>query len=430
MSTYGYFRARLLLAPLEPIKDLSQFRLRAVSVVIALCHPLFYWIWTAWFPQPYESVIWRTAACLTAAFTFLLSYVRNLTDTAVEISYVTSIFIGTVLIATWLYLGNQGSAVWTASFCVMVMLHFNLTDWRIALAGTFVSFIVVLVIFPLVEPVIWQQLRASDFIGPPLVVLAFTIGTALFSHFADSNVRVLQLESQMRALAIAAHEVRTPLAGIELLSGAMASRLSDLDAGRPIKSLALDELRALSSDLLQSVHATQAIIATHLANANPFNPFSHRVPISMLEAVTLAVRQFAVSDYARAGMVEVQAPIDFCVHGDAIVMQQVLSNLLENASTAVLKKSEHVQPGCITVTLAINANKGELIVSDTGIGIKRDDMPKVFRPFHTTSAGTGHGLGLTFVQSVVRAYGGEIIIATEVNSGSTFTLRFPTTKPT
>ena len=64
----------------------------------------------------------------------MLSYSRDVTDRIVESLYVVTVLTGTALIATWMYLGNQGNAVWTASFCVMLMLHFTLTDWRFALA--------------------------------------------------------------------------------------------------------------------------------------------------------------------------------------------------------------------------------------------------------------------------------------------------------
>lgn len=429
MSSLGFIRARLLLAPLEPVKDLSKFRLRATCAAIALCHPLFLWIWTVWFPQPYESAFLRTAVSLIAILTLVLSYSRDVTDRIVESLYVVTVLTGTALIATWMYLGNQGNAVWTASFCVMLMLHFTLTDWRFALAGTAASFAICLTVFPIAEPVIWQEIKASSFIGPPLVVLGFTIAAAFFSHFADNNVRMVQLQTQTRALAIAAHEVRTPLAGIELVSGALAARLTELQPGRPLKNIELDELRGLSSNLMQCIHSTQAIIGTQLANANPFNPFSHRTPVHMLAVLEQAVKQFALSDAARADMVQIYAPVDFCFSGDAITMRQVVGNLLENAYTAVVRKSNHVFPGAILITLTIRQNTGELIVSDTGIGIKKEDLSKVFRPFHTTSEGSGHGLGLTFVQSVVRAYGGAIKIDSIVNKGSTFTLRFPLLHP-
>jgi two-component system sensor histidine kinase HydH len=66
----------------------------------------------------------------------------------------------------------------------------------------------------------------------------------------------------------------------------------------------------------------------------------------------------------------------------------------------------------------------EVVVSDTGKGIRAEDLRKIFEPFHTTKA-DGTGLGLAIVQRVVEAHAGDVTVTSEEGRGSSFRLRFP-----
>lgn len=424
MFRNGSFQERLF-EPLEPIKDFSLFRVRIGGLALAVGHPLFYWIWSIAYPQPYESLVWRSAACLTALAAFAMSFKLDLQDRLMEIAYSLAIYVGTVQVGVWFYVANGANATWLASCCVLMLLYFTLTDWRIAVAGTVLATAIATGLMPLAEPTIWQQLPAANFLGPPLIVIAFSGFTALFTHYASSNVRVLQLQQQMRALGIAAHEVRTPLAAIQLVESALSARLNDVKSGRPIAAQVLDEIKDLSSEIEKNATSAQEVITTHLSNANPDNPFIHRRPILVSQVAAAAVKQFSRSDSSRDGFVAVHPDGDFYILGDEIILQRVIHNLLENAFNAVIKKHRYATPGCVTLTLQLQAKRGVLTVKDTGIGITRREISKIFKPFHTTSEGQGHGLGLTFVQSVVKAYHGSIEVESEVGTGTVFTLTFP-----
>jgi two-component system, sporulation sensor kinase E len=63
-------------------------------------------------------------------------------------------------------------------------------------------------------------------------------------------------------------------------------------------------------------------------------------------------------------------------------------------------------------------------ISDTGSGIKTEDLTKLFSPYHTTKAG-GHGLGLMIVQRIMRDHGGHIGVESKEGTGTVVTLQFP-----
>ena len=106
-------------------------------------------------------------------------------------------------------------------------------------------------------------------------------------------------------------------------------------------------------------------------------------------------------------------------------MHQVLGNLLDNA--------EHAMPegGNITIDLNRQDNQVVLRFADTGCGIEPRHLPHIFEPFYTTRgtvAGgnqTSIGLGLSVVHGVIGELGGTIDVASQLNKGTTFTMRFP-----
>lgn len=107
------------------------------------------------------------------------------------------------------------------------------------------------------------------------------------------------------------------------------------------------------------------------------------------------------------------------VLADAIQLQQLVMNLITNASEAIGDA-----PGVIR--LATRAEGGVLVleVSDTGAGMERAIQGRIFDPFFTTKTG-GSGLGLSAVQGILSAHAAHIDVESEVGKGTTFRIRFP-----
>ena len=90
------------------------------------------------------------------------------------------------------------------------------------------------------------------------------------------------------------------------------------------------------------------------------------------------------------------------------------------------------QEGKITIQARVLGGSGapnrpnyvEISVSDTGGGISRDQLEKIFRPFYTTKRG-GTGLGLSLCRRIISQHGGTLSAESEVNKGSQFIIRLP-----
>lgn len=108
------------------------------------------------------------------------------------------------------------------------------------------------------------------------------------------------------------------------------------------------------------------------------------------------------------------------IHGDRAQLHQVLINLLVNAIQAM------PEGGTLTVRTSSRGGWVHLSVADTGVGIEKEVLRKIFLPFFTTKdVGEGTGLGLAVVHGIVTSHDGDIRVESEPGKGSRFEARFP-----
>ena len=118
------------------------------------------------------------------------------------------------------------------------------------------------------------------------------------------------------------------------------------------------------------------------------------------------------------------------IHVDEMHFTNVIFNLLDNA----VKYRDEERPLKLTVsTRDISDNRIEIVVADNGIGIRKDDLKRVFDKFYRVSTGNRHdvkgfGLGLAYVHKMVKAFDGEISVESEFKKGTKFIVTLPITK--
>lgn len=122
--------------------------------------------------------------------------------------------------------------------------------------------------------------------------------------------------------------------------------------------------------------------------------------------------------------VEVGTMESLAVRGDETRLRQLFLNLVENAI-------KYTPPnGAVTLTLTRTDNKATVRISDTGIGIPRKDLSKIFDRFYRVkSDGTGSGLGLAIAKWIAEAHHGTIDVSSREKKGSTFTVTLPLIPP-
>ena len=222
-------------------------------------------------------------------------------------------------------------------------------------------------------------------------------------------------EARRRFVSDASHELKTPLAGIRLLSDSIL-QTEDIDAATVREFVGdivqeTDRLTRITENLLRLTRLDSGIIEP--AQSVAVEPVIERV-VRMLRLV--ADEKRVELTYLVEREQSVRAGVDD--------LHQIIYNLTENAI-------KYNRPGgFVRVTLGGTENECVLRVEDNGIGIPEEDRPRVFDRFYRVDkmrsrAAGGTGLGLSIVADTVRRRGGSIAVSARAGGGTCFTVRLP-----
>lgn len=206
-----------------------------------------------------------------------------------------------------------------------------------------------------------------------------------------------------------AHEIRNPLAGIAGVVDVMGKEL-------PAESSS----RAVLPEVQDEIHHIQAILNDLLAYARPRSPAFHPADLNSTieQAVSLARQQVRTRPIEIS--FEPQKNLPEVMH-DPMQIQQVILNLLINGIQAIPKE------GKVEVTSRREGELAVVTIKDTGKGIPKDSLPKIFKPFFTTRT-EGTGLGLPLAKGIVESHGGRIEVQSEPGRGAQFDVLLPITR--
>lgn len=230
------------------------------------------------------------------------------------------------------------------------------------------------------------------------------------------------VELRDRFISIAAHELKTPLAVLLgnaqlLLRRATRENILDARSQRNLEIVVSQTLRL--NRLITALLDMSRLESGRLTIA--------RVPLDLREIAQRLADELTPTLSRHIITVETpEAPL--LVAGDELRLEQVVQNLLHNA----IKYSP--QGGEVRVTVQQSGDEAVLSVTDQGIGIPSQDLPRLFERYFRASNVetrriTGMGYGLYVVREIVERHGGTITVASEEGQGSTFTMRLPLLQP-
>jgi two-component system heavy metal sensor histidine kinase CusS len=230
------------------------------------------------------------------------------------------------------------------------------------------------------------------------------------------------LTSQKQFIGNVAHELRTPLSIIKT-----NAEVALLDPSVP------KEIRETLEDTIEELDRTSDIINNLLSLSNLTRP--GRIPFTPVDLSELAenVAQKYEGLARRADLrVTVRRSPRARVWGNATALEQILGNLLKNAITYT------PSGGQVSVTVAPYSHRMiELSVQDSGIGISRSDLFRIFEPFYRADQSrarfelkgrrshSGSGLGLAIVSELLKLHQGKIAIKSAVGRGTNVTILIP-----
>lgn len=226
----------------------------------------------------------------------------------------------------------------------------------------------------------------------------------------------IALQQQRNFVADAAHELRTPIAALQLQLDLLArAQLPDE------REHAIAQLR---NGLLRATHLTQQLLSIARAESGSEQSQRHAIDVSqMIETIVERYLPFARARNLDLGVTRLQACTIFCARAD---IETVLDNLVSNA----IRYTPH--DGRVDLSLQDDGMCAVIEVIDSGPGIPLAERARVFDRFYRVlqtnfdAASEGSGLGLAIVKTICDRYGAHIVIdAGDANIGTRFTLRWP-----
>jgi len=221
--------------------------------------------------------------------------------------------------------------------------------------------------------------------------------------------------AQRRFVNDAAHQLRTPLAGLK--------SQTELALGENVDPARQPRLQRVHESAVRSAHLVNQLLS--LARAEPESALAqHSARVDLRELAREVTAEW-VPKALQAGVdlglddAGEQAP-DVVVQGHPLLIREALQNLIDNAIRYAGASSE------VTVCVRREGNMGEMQVSDTGPGIPPDLHRAVFERFvRATHEGSGCGLGLAIVKSIAERHGGQVSLTGIAPHGLQVTIALP-----
>ncbi len=258
-----------------------------------------------------------------------------------------------------------------------------------------------------------------------------------FAELTEHNQRLQRAVSRLEELdrlksnflATMSHELRTPLTSVI----GYAEMMSEGLAG-PITNDQRDYLTTILGKADQLLGLITAVLDVSSLESGQLA--LERTQLSLGDVVASEVATYQPQAGRRGISIQLDAEGDTVVIGDRRKIRQVVSSLLSNAVKFTPDRGKvgvAVRPGPLAPGAHGSPAAVQLVVSDSGIGISREQISKIFEPFFqvdssSTRAFGGTGLGLTLARAYVEAHGGRIWVDTQPGHGSTFTVTFPSSE--
>ncbi|WDT74283.1 MAG: ATP-binding protein [Candidatus Manganitrophus sp.] len=275
---------------------------------------------------------------------------------------------------------------------------------------------------------------ADDYLVKPFSARELTARVGAHLELARLRRETLQSEQQLRLEAEEAnrfksqffssvsHDLRTPLNAIvgylHLLETEMYGPVAE-DQKKPLDGIQRNvrELLRLINDVLDLARIDSGKMSLELSSVRL---------ASIIEEITiemkplLEMKSLSIHSHVPENLPDIDS--------DAMKIKQIVTNLVSNAV-------KFTEKGGVTIRVENLPEEGwiEMTVSDTGMGIEPESLPKIFESFYQVEesrAFGGSGLGLTIVKELVHLLQGKIRVTSEVGVGSTFTIFLPYRFPT
>lgn len=207
-----------------------------------------------------------------------------------------------------------------------------------------------------------------------------------------------------------AHEIKNPLTPLRLTVQSFQRRFNPDDPN------ILQKMKDYSETLIQQIDTMSAV-------ASAFSNFAS-MPAQQNETLNVAeVVELALDIFNENNIVFESEAAEIISIIDRTQLIRIITNLVKNAIQSIPEQQESK---IISVSVKKEGNNVLIVVEDNGIGIKSEDINRIFEPKFTTKS-SGMGLGLGIIKNIIENYKGSISFDTEFGKGTRFTVSLPIT---
>ncbi len=239
--------------------------------------------------------------------------------------------------------------------------------------------------------------------------------TGLADSFNEMLNRLQQaFEAEKRVISDASHELKTPVSVIKTHCDVMLQKERTneelVETLKTIKTVS-ENMGKLIKDLLSLARLDSGILSP--ANFKK---------ISLNECILQAIQLTKPLAERKHVSVKTLLVNDINIIGDKDRLTEAFLNMIENAV------NYNKDNGAVEIETAIKNKEVNISIKDTGIGIKKEDLDRIFERFYRTDASRsmeGTGLGLSIAKAIIEAHGGMIKAESEFGKGSCFTITLP-----
>jgi two-component system CAI-1 autoinducer sensor kinase/phosphatase CqsS len=410
----------------------AEPNMTAIGTVGVIGFPLFGWVWTVPFPQPYENLPLRLLGSALLLPLMLIHLWPAAWRRFLPAYWLAAMLFALPFFFTFMLLQNGMSTVWGMStMAALFLLVLLVPDWLLVvllfLTGTALAWLAHWLVSPGPPGVPESYLEQLP------IYLFVILGGSVFNYKADVLSRE-RLDAMLAVSRNIAHELRTPLLGIRSGAGGLKRFLprlltgyrQALDSGLDVPRIRTGHLASLGK-VLDRIEQETAYAGT-MVDMLLVNAGRHRLepasfePTAIGDCVQTALRRYPFRSAREREHVHWRCDTDFVFNGSSVLMMHVVFNLLRNALQALAEAGR----GEVVIRAHVQGHEGRLTVRDTGIGIAPDTLPRIFERFYTSrGVERGAGIGLSFCRMVMEGFGGTIRCRSEHGRFTEFTLAFP-----
>jgi len=270
-----------------------------------------------------------------------------------------------------------------------------------------------------------MKLGAYDFLPKPFTPDEFRLITRRGLERRKLMLETIALRKEKEMLrdnfaAIVAHELKAPVNAIKqnlyVLDMELAGTLNESQKNR------LDRMMARTDDLLKLIHSWLRVLSVDIDKVR--ETFKSLAVPDLIATATELVEPHAVRKDIEV-VTSFQEPLSQ-IEGDEMSLIEALVNIIDNAIKYSYPSSK------VTIHTKETGEGIEISVSDTGVGISKEELPRVLGGFYwsesTQADEPSHGLGLTISQRIIEAHDGKIAVDSEPGKGTTFVISLPALK--